>query len=63
MHRSQLLSVALSVRAARSALRPRAGALGRARRAAPRATPARSPFQLSVNPSLLALTVSAGCVI
>ncbi len=67
MHRSHLVSVALSLRGTRLARSARADrraradsgpSLGRAPRAA-----ARSPFQLSVNPSLLSLTASAGCVI
>lgn len=82
MHRSHLVSVALSLRGTRLARSARADqraradsgpSLGRTPRAATRPSPItdhlspitspRSPFQLSVNPSLLSLTASAGCVI
>jgi hypothetical protein len=72
MHRSHLVSVALSLRgtrlarAARTGLRARPASgpsLGRTPRAAARTAAARTPFQLTVNPSLLSLTASAGCVI
>jgi hypothetical protein len=55
--------LAPSARTARAALRPRS-ALGATLRPAPRSPrAARTPFQLSVNPSLLSLTAAAGCVI
>jgi hypothetical protein len=72
MHRSHLVSVALSLRASRVAPPDRAGLRarpasgptpGRAPRTLARSAAARTPFQLSVNPSLLSLTASAGCVI
>jgi hypothetical protein len=70
MHRSHFVSVALSLRGSRLAPSARTGlragsgpTLGRTPRAVPRSAAARTPFQLSVNPSLLSLTASAGCVI
>lgn len=72
LHRSHFVSVALSLRGTRLARSAHAGlrapadsgpSLGRTPRAAARAATSRLPFQLAVNPSLLALTAAAGCVI
>lgn len=63
--------LAPSARTARLTLRPRsapgatlhAGSCTQRSPRAARASAARTPFQLSVNPSLLSLTAAAGCVI